>query len=325
MHVPKVSVLIPTYNYARYIGEAIDSVLEQTFSDFEIIIVDNCSTDNTQEIVELYLQRDKRVKYYRNDTNIGAERNFNQCLLYANGEFIKFLNADDKFAPSILEKFVNILENDPTISIVTSYRKYIGLKNDVLIAPFKGKVDAKTAIFYSLAKGNWIGEHTTVMFRRRNLNLGLFDISLVPFSDHDLWLRQLRVGDIYVVDEVLSYFRIHENQGTVQISNAEEKQIYVLLQLTEYRRNAIINNRYGHILNSEECAEIDAIVSVYQRALKKLLKKQSPSLNFLMHVNSKTNLMSLLIIRSLPYFVFKISNAIVQMRRSLKNYFLGKQ
>ena len=108
---PKVSVLIPTYNYAHYLPEAIDSVLAQTFEDFEVIIVDNCSTDNTEEIVMEYLQKDKRIQYFKNEENIGPYRNYNQCLLYASGEYIKFLNADDKFAPTLLEKFVHILEN----------------------------------------------------------------------------------------------------------------------------------------------------------------------------------------------------------------------
>ena len=93
--MPKVSVLIPTYNYARYIGEAIESVLNQTFTDFELIIIDDQSKDNTDEVVAKYLH-DPRVSYHKNPVNLGLVGNFNRALELANGEYIKFLLADDK-------------------------------------------------------------------------------------------------------------------------------------------------------------------------------------------------------------------------------------
>src|SRR5687768_14893088 len=91
---PRVSVLIPTYNYARYLDEAIQSAIRQTFTDFEIIIVDNNSTDNTAEVISKYLT-DPRIRYYRNKSNIGLINNFNRCLELATGQYIKFLLADD--------------------------------------------------------------------------------------------------------------------------------------------------------------------------------------------------------------------------------------
>ncbi len=93
--MPKVSVLIPTYNMACFLDEAIESVLTQTFEDFELIVMDNASTDNTEDIVNKYLG-DVRVKYFRNNLNVGMTKNWNKCLLVANGKYIKFLNADDK-------------------------------------------------------------------------------------------------------------------------------------------------------------------------------------------------------------------------------------
>lgn len=245
---PKVSVLIPTYNYGRYLGEAIESVLNQTFVDYELIIVDNCSTDGTPVIMEDYCRRDGRIRYYRNASNIGMYRNYNQALMHARGEYIKFLNADDTFEPTLLEKFVHILETYTNVVLVTSHRQYFGSRDDVLTTPFNGLVDAKTAILSSLERGNWIGEPTTVMLRRDNMNLGLFDISFLMFADQDMWLRQLRTGDMYVVAETLSYFRIHEDQGTVYLNDDREKEYYNMLQYAHYVQFCIISNRFGYDL-----------------------------------------------------------------------------
>lgn len=283
---PKVSVLIPAYNYAHYLGEAIESVLAQTYGDFEIIVMDNCSEDNTEEVVRSYTEKDARVLYFKNSSNIGMYRNYNQSLLYASGEYIKFLNADDTFEPTLLEKFVNVMESDPSISVVTSYRKHFGSKNDILIPPHKGRIEAREAILSSLRYGNWIGEPTTVMIRRANLNLGLFDISLLMFADQDMWLRHLRVGDLYVIDEVLSSFRIHEEQGTVHLNSDQGKRAFNALQYAEYRRNAILNHRFGYDLYAADVRRSRRILRDASKSIVKLVKRQQTSDNALMYLYS---------------------------------------
>src|SRR5688572_129331 len=114
MSFPRVSILIPTYNYAHVLGEAVESALSQTFEDFELIIVDDQSKDNTDEVVQKYLS-DPRVQYYKNEKNLGLVGNFNKCLEYANGEYIKYLLADDRLHPQNLEKFVAVLDLYPNV------------------------------------------------------------------------------------------------------------------------------------------------------------------------------------------------------------------
>ena len=94
---PKISVCIPTYNYAHYISFAVESVLNQQFTDFELIIVDDCSKDNTEEVVSRFLY-DKRVSFEKNERNLGLVGNWNKCLSKARGEYIKFVFADDMLA-----------------------------------------------------------------------------------------------------------------------------------------------------------------------------------------------------------------------------------
>src|SRR6187551_3097335 len=107
--MPKVSVLIPTYNSAPFLDDAIRSVLDQTFTDFELIIVDNCSTDNSKAVISQYLS-DDRIKFYVNEKNIGSNGNFNKCFSLANGEYVKCLCSDDKLHPELLHRFVAIME-----------------------------------------------------------------------------------------------------------------------------------------------------------------------------------------------------------------------
>src|SRR3954469_4458224 len=95
MRAVKVSVLIPNYNFARYLPEAIPSIFAQEFRDFELLVVDNCSTDNSVEIVRNYAARDSRIKLFVNKSNLGMVGNLNKCLSLAQGEYIKFVFADD--------------------------------------------------------------------------------------------------------------------------------------------------------------------------------------------------------------------------------------
>ena len=109
---PKVSVLIPTYNYAHYLPLAIESVLNQDFTDFGLIIQDDCSTDNTDEIVERYLS-DRRLIFETNESNLGLAGNWNLCLAKARGEYIKFIFADDLLASQdCLAKMFSVLDRD---------------------------------------------------------------------------------------------------------------------------------------------------------------------------------------------------------------------
>jgi glycosyltransferase involved in cell wall biosynthesis len=217
---PKVSILIPTYNYAHYIGEAIESALKQTYTDFELIIVDDQSKDNTDEVVTAYLG-DPRIKYYKNKVNLGLAANFNEALKYAKGEYIKYLLADDLFHPRLLEKMVPVMDQYPNVSLVTSRRDMFGSKNKSSDLPLLYLQEGKTVIYASIKEkaGNWIGEPTTVMFRKSALQVGQFNTSYTCLVDWEMWLRILTVGDCYIIPETLSYFRVHDKQASKLIMN----------------------------------------------------------------------------------------------------------
>jgi glycosyltransferase involved in cell wall biosynthesis len=220
MCIPKVSVVIPSYNYGRFLDEAIQSVLNQTYSDFELIIIDDQSTDNTDEVVQKYLH-DERVAYHKNEKNLGLGGNFNKCLEYANGEYIKFLLADDFFQPELLASFVEVMDQYPRVSLVTSYRQTIGAENKKFETPFSGLQDGKKIIFELLRRDkNFLGEPTMVMFRKSNLvHTGIFNTKYGWILDTDMWLKQLNVGDCYIIPEYLSRIRAHNNQASTSLAS----------------------------------------------------------------------------------------------------------
>jgi glycosyltransferase involved in cell wall biosynthesis len=112
---PRVSIGLPVFNGENYLEEALDSILAQTYSDFELIISDNASTDRTEEICRAYTARDKRIRYFRNGTNLGAAKNFNRVFELSSGEYFKWATHDDLCAPEYLERCVEILDREPDI------------------------------------------------------------------------------------------------------------------------------------------------------------------------------------------------------------------
>lgn len=112
---PCVSIGLPVYNGEPFIEEAIASILAQTFEDFELIISDNASSDRTQEICQAYAARDKRIRYYRQERNVGAARNFNRVFELSRGEYFKWQPADETAEPEFLARCVDLLDREPTI------------------------------------------------------------------------------------------------------------------------------------------------------------------------------------------------------------------
>lgn len=224
-NTPKISVLIPTYNHAHFLDETIQSVLDQTFTDFELIIVDNQSTDDTSEVVQKYLS-DARIRFYTNETNLGLGGNWNKCLEYAKGDYIKYLCSDDKFHPQILERYVTVMDQHPDVAIISCQKQWFGndVKPKVIGVPFAGLKSGRDAIFYLLKSDNYLGEPSLPMFRRSGLKAGNFKVQYKFIIDWEMWMRLLTTGDCYIIPEVLCYTRKHLQRQTVFISNSLFKQ-----------------------------------------------------------------------------------------------------
>ena len=219
MNPPQISVLIPTYNYGRFLAEAIDSVLAQDFQDFELLIVDDGSTDNTAEVVRLFCARDARVHFAVNSANLGMVNNWNHCLHQARGEYIKFLFGDDKlFHPQALSRMLALLQAHPSAVLAASARAILDETSrvvDVYRDLAEGCHDGRQIITaYLMQNGkNLVGEPSAVMFRKTDAGRG-FDPQYGQITDVEMWMNMLEKGDLAYTRQPLCAFRCHPNQQT---------------------------------------------------------------------------------------------------------------
>lgn len=215
----KLSVCIPTYNYGSYLAETIESILAQSFTDFELVIVDDNSRDNTREVVESYAQKDARIRFSVNGKNLGMVANWNHCLELARGRYVKFVFGDDLLASAdSLKKMVAVLDADPGVSLVCSARNFIDDKSAVIkvVSHFcrTGILPGTDVINYCLMRqGNLIGEPSVVMFRKAQASRGFLP-NYSQIVDLEMWFHLLEQGAFGYIDEPLCSFRIHEEQMT---------------------------------------------------------------------------------------------------------------
>ena len=199
MNPPKISVLIPTYNYARFLAEAIESVLAQDFQDFELLVVDDCSADNTAGVVRPFCARDPRVHFAVNSADLGMARNWNQCLEQARGEYIKLLFGDDKlFHPQALSKLLALMDQYPSAVLAASARTILDEKSnvvDVYRDLAEGCHEGRKVITACLMENgkNLVGEPSAVLFRKSDARRG-FDAAYRQVADVEMWFNMLEKG-----------------------------------------------------------------------------------------------------------------------------------
>lgn len=283
----KVSICIPTYNYAHFLSQTIESVLSQTFSDFELLIVDNCSTDNTSDVVKKYSNSDQRITYFRNESNLGMVGNWNRCLQLATGEYIKILCADDLLEPLCIERSVIMLEANPNVILVTGARLLI---NESLL-PMGTLAFSHTLQIISgfevinkcLVYGNLIGEPSAAMFRRNNAGQ-VFNSHYKQLMDLEMWFRLLEQGDLASLPEVLCKFRLHSAQGT----NASVRSLSFadddFLLLKEYMKKDYITLS----LIQKQIARFNKAYIIWDRrgcySFKKMVQKMSQHYSLILFV-----------------------------------------
>ncbi len=245
MSTPKVSIGMPVYKGEDYIEAAIDSLLNQTFTDFELIICDNQSPDRTREICEAYAAKDDRVRYFLNEQNIGASRNYNRTFDHARGQYFKWAAHDDTHDPTYLEKCVAALDADPSAVLAHSRvqiidragevietnsvneRKQDSQGNEVRVGtdPITRKLDSKQVDerFRSIIiDTHWCHEIFGLMRVSALKNTKLQESFYG--TDKVLLAEMIVQGPFYQVPEKLFHNRRHPSQsGTLSTAKAREK------------------------------------------------------------------------------------------------------
>ncbi|MDJ0674899.1 MAG: glycosyltransferase [Calothrix sp. MO_167.B42] len=212
---PLLSIGMPVYNGANFIREALDSILSQTFENFELIISDNASTDATEKICREYVARDSRIHYYRSEQNLGAAWNFNRVFELSSGKYFKWAAHDDVLAPNFLLRCVEVLERDPSVLLCHSQAKVIDDRGSVL-QEYKVKLNTNSPKpqerFHELLNQHLcfpiFGVIRTSILRKIEPLMGNYS-----HADGILLLKFALLGRFYEIPEYLFFYRKHAHQS----------------------------------------------------------------------------------------------------------------
>ncbi len=230
---PVVSVLMAAYNSEKYIGEAIESVMASSFTDFELIICDDLSTDKTAAIAYSWQQKDRRVKVYVNETNLGDYPNRNKAASYAIGKYLKYLDHDDIIYPWGLEAMVKCIEQYPEAGFgIISYGLPQQSKYPILVTP----ADGYRAYFF---KGVLFGMGPTGAIFRASAFQNVNGFSGKPFvGDTEMWLVMGRIFSFVRMPLDLVWYRQHD----IQESKREKKDSMAVLRRFSVSKDALTNS-----------------------------------------------------------------------------------
>lgn len=241
---PPVSVVVPTYNNASFVAATLRSIRDQSFADFELVVADHASRDDTWEIVSSFAAEDARVRVLRTERGGGAARNWNRVTDEARGRMLKLVCADDLLYPSCLAEQVSALQENPGVSLVAAKRDVVDANGDLLVrdrglAGMTGRVPGRVAIRRSVVSGtNPFGEPACVlMLAEQARRAGGWSAEQPYFIDQDMYVKVLRMGDLVALPRSLAAFRVSSTQWSVALAREHGSQARAF-----YRRVADVDS-----------------------------------------------------------------------------------
>jgi len=259
MSKPRVSIGMPVYNREKYVAASIEAHLNQTYGDFELILTDNCSTDRSEEICRDYVARDPRIRYYRNPRNLGAAGNYRRCFELATGEFFRWTPSDDLVSLNLLERAVNILDNDPSVFVAYPRTKLIDAEGKIT-----GDFEEHLHLMDEQPSKRWIGVQKNI--RLGNLHYGLNRADKFRKTglmrnynggDFPLIAEMSLYGKFYEIPDAFFYRRMHEEASSAMKNSADVMAFYD----PKKRANLFLYNwvHLGANLNSVRRAPISLV------------------------------------------------------------------
>jgi len=254
LEIPKLSVILTVYNGEYFISKAIESILTQTFRDFELIVINDGSTDMTSEIIQSY--SDPRIIYIQNEKNCGIAKSLNKGLSVARGRYIAIMDADDISMPERFSKQFEFLENHPEIGVCGTWINLIDKKGNLIGKkryPVSSNVISCFLLFYCCIA------NPTTMYRKKIItDIGNYNTDFIAAMDYDLWTRIIGHYDFSNIPEFLLNYRIHGGN----ISSNRQKHYHEDYLI---RKNAI-ETFLGNPLSSTE----DAAVNEWTKPILKM-------------------------------------------------------
>jgi glycosyltransferase involved in cell wall biosynthesis len=256
--MPLVSILVPLYNAQEFITHTLNSIFSQDYIHLEVIIVDDCSTDASFQIVSDYLaaRNERRIKLFRNEKNLGPEGNWNKALSLANGKYIKLVCSDDTLEPGALTKQVKVFENPENsgVALVTGSRVIINSKGERLgqRGNFKnGRLSSILAMKQVIRAGtNPLGEPAAGLFKKTDAHkIGGYRMYSPYAIDVDFWMRLLQLGDLWFISEPISTFRISKKSCSSIIGLRQSKDFRTFIYRSE-AENPVVISRFDSLIGS---------------------------------------------------------------------------
>lgn len=236
LKVPKISVIMPVYNGEKYLKEGIDSILCQTYSDFELLLINDASIDQTEKIILGY--KDSRIIYIKNDQNLGLIKTLNKGLDLSKADLIARMDHDDIADPTRFEKQVKILQNNPKIGICGAWLTFFRDNGQTGTLQYPEKNEN---IKIGFLGHNTLG-HPVIMMRKKVVDAIRYDEDYQAAEDYEFWVRLSKVTELYNIQESLLQYRIHQTNISVLENDLQSQKV-----------KKIIGNQLLHIdINDSE-------------------------------------------------------------------------
>lgn len=298
MNLPLITVCIPVYNGAKYLDVCLRSVINQTYKNIEILVVDDCSIDDSRFIVAEYSKFDIRIKYILNDVNLGMVKNWNKCIHLSSGQWLKFIFQDDFMEPNCLEKMYNssiincvdlvICSRHFLIDESASFKLKSFFQDDVLqlknIFHKSTILDQNQIVDISCSNlfNNFIGEPNVFLLKKKTFEkIGYFNEQMRQLVDYEFLLRAiLNLRSFFLIDNLVT-FRVHGNSVSDSHLKSIEKHFFIdslepLILIHEY----LINKKYYKIKKKIGKFELLKLNSKYYQKFKLLYKQPKFSNDF---------------------------------------------
>ncbi len=230
--MPRVSVIMPCFNHALFVGESIEAVLAQSVADLELIIVDDCSRDDSRTVIEKYAGSDRRVRAIYHDTNLGASRSRNDGIRAAQGEYLAFCDADDVWMSMKLARQLEVLQKDCAHDVAYCDAEIInerGIKTGKRFSdqfPVPGNGSGR--LFHRLCAHNFVNMQTAILRRECIADVGYFDERIKWVEDWWFWVKVSHRHSFAYTNEALAKYRVHpQSTGVVQRQGYKANRIKV--------------------------------------------------------------------------------------------------
>lgn len=319
MKVPLVSVIVPNYNHAPYLKQRLDSIFNQTFQDFEVIILDDCSTDNSKEIIEEYRNRPQISHIVYNETNSGSPfKQWAKGFELAQGEYIWIAESDDWAENNFLEEIVPLLDSNNSVALAFSASTIVYTNKKSFHTPYANDtiIDGKVFIKNKMLLGNSISNASAVVFRKSSLyKISNQYLNFKNAGDYLFWILICQTGSVAFKAESLNNFRQHSTNTTSQsqINGTAFFEVHTIFNyLKSNKLSSTFDQKLCSILKIEEIKEIQKKNKDEKKTLADALKLWKSEIKFTF-INQSIYFSMILLSRIKPFSTIKKIHPCISM------------